>query len=166
VSESPPPSDPRIAELPVRECGEELIDLRTVPSLTVADALLTKPPGPFLRVTVVDRLVTAQSLLPRDLRVLVIGGHQVSGETAWCRLESALTPHNTGAAADLTLCDEFGAELSSDSPADRRAFSAALTSAGLVKAPTGWWHWSYGDLYWCYRTGADAARYGPVELPH
>jgi zinc D-Ala-D-Ala dipeptidase len=31
-----------------------------------------------------------------------------------------------------------------------------------VNYPTEWWHWSYGDRYWAYQSGARAARFGPL----
>jgi D-alanyl-D-alanine dipeptidase len=91
-----------------------------------------------------------------------------------------------GAAVDLTLVDGGGAELPmgtevnadpedgnrachTDAPeipaqarANRRLLSAALGTAGFVNYPTEWWHWSYGDRYWAFRTGRAVARYGPV----
>ncbi len=44
----------------------------------------------------------------------------------------------------------------------RRTLAAALEGAGLVNYPTEWWHWSYGDRYWAYATGAERALYGPL----
>ena len=41
----------------------------------------------------------------------------------------------------------------------------ALRHAGLVNYPTEWWHWSYGERYWAFATGAEHARYGPVAGP-
>ncbi|MFB9397921.1 M15 family metallopeptidase [Streptomyces echinatus] len=99
-----------------------------------------------------------------------------------------IAPHSAGAAVDLTLADADGRELdlgtrmnatpeesagacythadsiSDGARAHRHTLSSALTSAGLVNYPTEWWHWSYGDRYWALLTGADVARYGPVEL--
>jgi D-alanyl-D-alanine dipeptidase len=31
-----------------------------------------------------------------------------------------------------------------------------------VNYPTEWWHWSHGDRYWAFVTGADAAFYGEI----
>ncbi|WP_245966785.1 M15 family metallopeptidase [Sphaerisporangium album] len=109
---------------------------------------------------------------------------------AWYRREAGryisppeVAPHVAGAAVDLTLCDADGNELwlgtqVNDTDTDachtagtavpaeaaerRRVLGEALTAAGLVNYPTEWWHWSYGDRYWAYVTGASAARYGPV----
>ncbi|NAS25853.1 dipeptidase [Herbidospora sp. NEAU-GS84] len=97
-----------------------------------------------------------------------------------------VAPHVAGAAVDLTLCDVDGAELwlgtevndtdtehchtaspsvTGEAADRRRMLSDALTSAGFVNYPTEWWHWSHGDRYWARVTDAEAARYGPAELP-
>jgi len=47
--------------------------------------------------------------------------------------------------------------------ANRKTLTAALTNAGLVNYPTEWWHWSYGDRYWAFVTGAPHALYGPTK---
>ncbi|GAA3837547.1 M15 family metallopeptidase [Sphaerisporangium flaviroseum] len=93
-----------------------------------------------------------------------------------------VAPHVAGAAVDLTLSTVDGVELwmgskvnDTDTPAcftaahdigadarlRRDLMGQALNGAGLVNYPTEWWHWSYGDRYWAYSTGAAAARYGP-----
>ncbi|NEE30508.1 M15 family metallopeptidase, partial [Streptomyces sp. SID7982] len=46
----------------------------------------------------------------------------------------------------------------------RAVLGAALTAAGLVNYPTEWWHWSYGDRYWAWSTGASSACYGPTPM--
>lgn len=95
--------------------------------------------------------------------------------------------HVAGAAADLTVCTEDGTEIDMGSPEaatpeesdgaccteapglpddarrNRDAMVKALTAAGMVNYPTEWWHWSYGDRYWAWTTGAGTALYGPVE---
>lgn len=99
-----------------------------------------------------------------------------------------VAPHCTGGAVDLTLCDAAGVELDlgtaldatpeqssggcftaaavpQPGAANRAVLVGALTDVGLVNYPTEWWHWSYGERYWAFGTGARAARYGPVELP-
>lgn len=99
-----------------------------------------------------------------------------------------LAPHCTGGAVDLTLCDTAGNELDLGSPLDatpeqssgacftatvvpgpgaahRAVLVTALSGAGLVNYPTEWWHWSFGDRYWAFSTGAPHALFGPVEHP-
>lgn len=107
-----------------------------------------------------------------------------------CKFVSPLevAPHSTGGAVDLTLGTADGVELDLGTPVDatpeasgnacftdadgippqarqhRRILSRAMVGAGFVNYPTEWWHWSYGDRYWALLTGADAARYGPVQV--
>ena len=97
-----------------------------------------------------------------------------------------VAPHVAGAAVDLRLIDGEGRKLQMgtalDSPPeearDAQAFDApgisalarqhrsllaeVLTNAGLVNYPTEWWHWSFGDRYWAFVTGATFASYGPI----
>ena len=89
-----------------------------------------------------------------------------------------VAPHVAGAAVDLSLIDLDGRRLDMGTVLDARAFdavaisaearanrqllSAVLTAAGLVNYPTEWWHWSYGDRYWAFATGAERACYGTV----
>lgn len=169
-------SDPVVTEIPVEECGEPLVDLRSVTALRLDDRLANRDGYHCrLRVGVVDRLVTAQALLAPGLRLLVVKGH---GPTE---------PHVSGAAVDLTLCSVDGGELwlgtevndtddpachmvwsplNRDAVANRHRLSRALSGAGLVNYPNEWWHWSYGDRYWAYATKAPAARYGAAALGH
>lgn len=98
-----------------------------------------------------------------------------------------VAPHCTGGAVDLTLCDADGVELDlgsaldatpeqssgacftaaavpREAAANRALLVGALGRAGLVNYPTEWWHWSYGERYWAFRSGSAHARYGPVEF--
>ena len=98
-----------------------------------------------------------------------------------------VAPHVAGAAVDLTLCDASGNRLwmgtavdatpeESDGAcafaapnidprarANRSLLARALDGAGFVNYPTEWWHWSYGDRYWAYVTGAPNAVYGAIR---
>jgi D-alanyl-D-alanine dipeptidase len=132
-------SDPRILELRVEECGESLVDLRAVGVLRI-DPRLADPAGAFahLRSSVAGRLVAAQTLLPRELRLLVVEGYrppalqeQYFSESVeelrvlhpdWnavrLRREAGryisppeVAPHVAGAAVDVTLCTDTGTEL-------------------------------------------------------
>ncbi|MFC6086857.1 M15 family metallopeptidase [Sphaerisporangium aureirubrum] len=205
-------SDPRIAEVPVKECGEPLVDLRTLGAVLV-DLRLADAEGVFahVRLSVADRLIAAQTRLPRDLRLLVVEGYRpaalqhryFTGSVAahlaenpgWderrAYLEASryvsppeVAPHVSGGAVDLTLCTASGEELpmgtqvnatppesdeacytaypgvSAEARRNRDTLGAALASAGFVNYPTEWWHWSYGDRYWAFTTGARFARYG------
>ncbi|WP_433796568.1 M15 family metallopeptidase [Actinoplanes sp. CA-252034] len=99
-----------------------------------------------------------------------------------------VAPHSTGGAVDLTLCADDGTEIDMGTEVDatpiasadacftgalnipdrarqhRRTLVAALTSAGLVNYPTEWWHWSFGERYWAFTTGAGRTRYAPIRL--
>ncbi|WP_182879295.1 MULTISPECIES: M15 family metallopeptidase [unclassified Microbispora] len=132
-------SDPAISRIPVDECGETLLDLRTVQALRL-DERLADPEGAYahLRLGVVDRLVTAQTLLRPGLRFLIVEGFRpVALQTRYFnrhvdRLRAAhpghdedwyhrragryisppeVAPHVAGAAVDLTLCETDGREL-------------------------------------------------------
>jgi zinc D-Ala-D-Ala dipeptidase len=202
--------DQEVLGLPILECGEPMVDLREVLALRV-DRRRADPQGRFalVRLALVDRLVTAQTLLPAQLRLLVVEGFRPpwlqaryfdecverlrrehpQRDEEWLRLTASrhLSPpqvaaHVTGAAVDVTLCTIDGVELAMGTPVNdvhderchtatdaigaqeaqnRRILVKALSSVGLVNYPTEWWHWSYGDRYWAFRTGAGAARYGP-----
>jgi D-alanyl-D-alanine dipeptidase len=181
------------------------------------DPLVSLPfaPGVLVRTGLADRLAQARAALPEGVDLRVIEGHRSAAdqraiiaeysaelrvlhpdadEVELTRLYSrfvaplAVAPHVAGAAVDLTLIDDTGAELWLGTPVDatpeqsggacffaadvdrtargnRTILADALTGAGLVNYPTEWWHWSYGDRYWALLSGADHAVYGPVELP-
>ncbi|WP_331764967.1 M15 family metallopeptidase (plasmid) [Streptomyces sp. NBC_01384] len=124
-------SDPKIAAIPVQECGERLVDIRRDGALLV-DPRKQDPAGAF------DRLITAQSLLPDGLRLLFVEGYRPpslqrryfeeyatqlqADHPDWTagqihRAASAyvsppeIAPHSAGAAVDLTLADAHGHEL-------------------------------------------------------
>ncbi|MFC6081200.1 M15 family metallopeptidase [Sphaerisporangium aureirubrum] len=206
-------SDHVILRLPVVESGEPLVDLRVIDALRV-DPRLADAAGAYahLRVGVADRLVAAQTFLPRALRFLVIEGFrplklqqqyfdshvsrlrqsEPGHDPGWYHERASayiapheVAPHVAGAAVDLTLSSTDGTEvwmgtevndtdteachtastaISAEAMEHRRTLSRALSAAGMINYPTEWWHWSYGDRYWAYATGAAAARYGPTTL--
>ncbi|MGP4102460.1 M15 family metallopeptidase [Nonomuraea sp. KM90] len=210
-------SDPQVVDVPVVECGEPLVDLRLLNVLRLDERLAdTQGAYAHLRRSVADRVVTAQSLLPRGLRLLIVEGHrpktlqhryfdEYRAELAaihpdwtqdhlWRQASRYIAPpeaapHVAGAAVDLTLVTDTGIELPmgsevNASPEDsngacytaapsllpeaarnRRILSEALTAVNLVNYPTEWWHWSYGDRYWAFASGAVAACYGPIAGP-
>jgi D-alanyl-D-alanine dipeptidase len=170
----------------------------------------------YLRSGMVDRLVAAQSLLPRGVCLLIIEGYRPKATQmryfrqhhehlrrthprwpARMLYEQAsryispphVAPHVAGAAVDLTLCTDDGTELpmgtavnaspeasggrcytdcvaiSAAVRRNRDLLCAALYAVGLVNYPSEWWHWSYGDRYWAFTSGATSARYGPISTP-
>ena len=132
-------SDPRVAAVPVEECGEPLVDVRSGSSLLV-DPRKEDPQGAFacIRRGVLDRLLLAQEKLPSGLRLLFVEGYRPLSlqrhyfEEYADRLREAnrgwtdaqvvaaasryvspphIAPHSAGAAVDLTLADAQGREL-------------------------------------------------------
>ena len=92
-------------------------------------------------------------------------------------------PHTTGAAIDVMITDQQGIPLDVCSPfdrnnphvfltsvqglsavadANRRILIAAMTKGGLSNYPSEYWHWTYGDQGWAYRTGNPNAIYGGI----
>lgn len=47
----------------------------------------------------------------------------------------------------------------------RVALRDAMAAAGFAQHPNEWWHFSWGDQLWAWRTGASQARYGRVDPP-
>lgn len=203
--------DPSVANIPVDECGEPL----EVAGSDFAMSALKEADDPYrsrLRAGVRARLIAAQAHLPTGFRICWVEGHRDSrlqeryftnyrqhlrrldptldGEASYLLASRyvsppAIAPHVSGAAIDLTLCDDDGNELdmgtrvnaspeesngacyfdapvSAEARAHRNLLGWALGQFGLVNYPTEWWHWSYGDRYWAMKTGATAAIYGPL----
>ena len=95
-------------------------------------------------------------------------------------------PHSTGAAVDLTLSDaqgqplDMGGEIDAVGPIGhpdhfaqaeagspeqrfhqrRGLLQHAMESAGFVRHPNEWWHFSWGDQLWAWRSDAPVAHYG------
>lgn len=47
----------------------------------------------------------------------------------------------------------------------RDLLRSAMQASGFAQHPNEWWHFSWGDQLWAWRTGAPSARYGRVEAP-
>ncbi len=134
--------DPRVAAVPLRECGDPLVDCREV--LRV-DRRRSDPDGDWahLRAGVLNRLLHAEALLPDGLRWLLVEGYRPpalqqsifdgyathlrelrpradeaeihAAATRWCApMETA--GHTAGAAVDLTVCTADGTEVDMGSP--------------------------------------------------
>ncbi|NHC44486.1 M15 family metallopeptidase [Motilibacter aurantiacus] len=158
--------------------------------LLAADAAL--PPGVRLLVVEGLRTARAQAAVltgyTRELRTTFpwLGSKELRRLATRYVAPLEVAPHVAGAAVDVTLADAFGRELWMGTELDatpeesggRCAFDAdvdpearrnrillarALGDVGLVNYPTEWWHWSFGDRYWAFVSGADRAIYGPVE---
>ena len=106
------------------------------------------------------------------------------------RSPDAPSPHLTGGAVDVTLCDADGlpldmgtlfdeaipashaAALETQEPAqlqtpprdNRRLLYHAMLAQGFTNLPSEWWHFDYGDQLWAHYHGHAQAIYGPAEL--
>ncbi|MEY9994168.1 D-alanyl-D-alanine dipeptidase [Streptomyces sp. V4I8] len=132
-------SDPKIAAIPVADCGEPLVDVRLHDALAV-DSRRADRAGAFahLREGVLMRLLKAQTLLPDGIRLLLVEGYRPpalqrayfeeyagrlrADNPDWSptRVRDAasryvsppeIAPHSAGAAVDLTLISADGHEL-------------------------------------------------------
>ncbi len=131
-----PPRPAGTVPVPVRDCGESLVDVQASAPLWVAQ--MTDGRLAYLRSGIVDRLVVAQCLLPRDVRLLILAGYwpiavqrrQLERAVGAIRraypdateadvrrlaerrvAPPGLASHPTGAAVDLTLCAYTGVPL-------------------------------------------------------
>lgn len=136
-------SDPRVFDIPVIECGDDLVDVRDIPELAL-DPRKEDSAGDWarLRANVADKLVAAQATLPAGVQFLVIEGHRPAmlqqhyfdehrarltqshpeweserllTETSKHIAPLAVAPHPCGAAVDLTLTKD-GRELDLGTP--------------------------------------------------
>lgn len=96
-------------------------------------------------------------------------------------------PHSTGGVLDLVLIDEnskeidlgrfpdnnssyddtcptYSEKISEIVKENRKILIDAMEKAGFVNYVLEWWHWSYGDRYWAYRTKSPYALFGSVKL--
>lgn len=101
------------------------------------------------------------------------------------------SPHLTGGAIDLTLCDSEGRWLDMGSLFDeatprsytrhyeeiaapdeqqrrirdnRRNLFNAMSAAGFSNLSSEWWHYDYGDQLWAAHLGKPHAIYGPAQV--
>ncbi len=127
-------ADPRIAAVPVHDCGEPLVDLREWDGLLV-DGRQADPDGAYarLRVGAAGRLVRASGLLPPSWQLVLVEGFRpahlqrryfdeyvdflVSRNPAWSwptlRQQASryisppeVAPHTTGGAVDVTVMSD------------------------------------------------------------
>ncbi|MGX4688764.1 M15 family metallopeptidase [Streptomyces sp. JNUCC 63] len=132
-------SDPKVAAIPVAECGEHLVDVRRSGSVLV-DTRKQDPADAFayLREGVLERLLKAQAMLPQGLRLLFVEGYrppslqrkyfeeyadqlrtihpdwsaeQIHSSASRHVSPPDIAPHSASAAVDLTLADADGREL-------------------------------------------------------
>ncbi|MFE0375758.1 nitrilase-related carbon-nitrogen hydrolase [Streptomyces inhibens] len=140
-------ADPAVAAIPVKECGEPLVDVRTAaPALLVAaDRHDERGAFAYLREGVLRRLLAAQEALPDGLRLQFVEGYRPPGlqrryfeeyadelragfpEWDGARIHQAasryvsppeIAPHSAGGAVDLTLITADGADVDMGTPID------------------------------------------------
>ncbi|MDN6180573.1 MAG: D-alanyl-D-alanine dipeptidase, partial [Halomonas subglaciescola] len=102
------------------------------------------------------------------------------------RAPHAPSPHLTGGAVDVTLCDSDGLPLDMGTRFDeavpeshaaalegqpfcqarenRRLLYHAMGAQGFTNLPSEWWHFDYGDQLWAHYRGESQALYGPARL--
>lgn len=149
------------------------------------------------------RSIAVQQHLYRTLEAAMAQHHPQADATTLQRLTrqfisppsrdpQAPSPHLTGGAVDVTLCDAQGRWLDMGSRFDEvgpRSFSAhyemavagdsaalvirdrrrllhnAMLEAGFSNLPSEWWHYDFGNQLWAWYRGQQAAPYGPTEPP-
>ncbi|GAU70902.1 dipeptidase [Streptomyces sp. NBRC 110611] len=138
-------TDPAVAAIPVAECDEPLVDIRTAaPGLLVAEARRDER-GAFahLRKGVLRRLLAAQESLPEGLRLQIVEGYRPPAlqrryferyadelraaypdrDAARIRQDAGryvsppeIAPHSAGGAVDLTLVTTDGGHVDMGTP--------------------------------------------------
>lgn len=91
--------------------------------------------------------------------------------------------HQSGAAVDISLADDNGAEydmggevrgfdntadfdcpeISAQARKNREILREALSKVGLVNYPSEWWHYSFGDRLWARLTGSKLAIFSKLD---
>jgi zinc D-Ala-D-Ala dipeptidase len=94
-----------------------------------------------------------------DLTLAEAEGHLVGMGSAIDAIGAVSEPdHFFTRAAQLSDGPERDAFL--DWHARRCALREAMELAGFAQHPNEWWHYSWGDQLWAWRSGAESARYG------
>jgi D-alanyl-D-alanine dipeptidase len=154
-------ADPRVGSQQVSECGEPFVELQRLSSLLIDHRHADRDGFALVRREVARRLVAAQALLPRGIRVLVVEGYRhpdrqraifdryrsdleslhpdwdpkrLHSETSKFVSPVDVAPHCTGGAVDLTLCNEDGVELDMGTEID--ASPEASGNACFTDAPS------------------------------
>lgn len=157
-----------------------------------------------VRLVVLDawRPLAVQQYLYDSLRNALAERHPQAGSSELERLTGQFvsppssrqkdpSPHLTGGAVDVTLCDadgrwlDMGSRFDEASPIShtrhfegleqpdasqmrirrhRRLLFHAMQRAGFSNLPSEWWHFDYGNQLWAWNNQARSARYGPTQL--
>lgn len=180
-------SDPAVAQVPVHDSGEPLVDVREASDLLL-DHRKADPEGSWARLRrgVLERLVVAEDQLPEGVRLLVVEGHRPAAlqrryfdehcaalvaAGAGPTLESVrreasqhisppeVAPHPCGSAVDLTLVAD-GRELDLGSPVNAtpaESDGACFTAAPGISASARHWR----DVLGSALTHAGLVNYPP-----
>ncbi|MER6944812.1 M15 family metallopeptidase [Nonomuraea sp. NPDC000554] len=156
-------SDPRVAAIPVRECGEPLADVR---GRLRVDSRMADAEGAYahLRAGLLARLERAERLLPDGYHLLVVEGYrpiatqrrifeeyrtelqatfpEMSPDESYIAASRYVSPvevapHTAGAAVDLTLCAPDGTEYDMGTQVDdnpEQSDGACYTAAPNISA--------------------------------
>lgn len=144
----------------------------------------------FLYETLLTYLIESPENQGADLNSLIEKTRNVVSPARYNSL--CPSPHLTGGAVDVTLCDDAGRLLNMgtafdensplswtaalESRADeitfeiinnRRMLYNAMTEVGFTNLPSEWWHYDYGDQLWAYFNNKPTAIYGvtcPLKL--
>lgn len=172
------PTNPLIQKIHVAEDGNPIVNLALLfPDLRMQKENKFSSRHIRARKKIGEMLMLAERSLDFDYHLLLMNGYK--SKIINSELQD-YTGYETGGAIDVTLVNEDGNELdlgekvptqlnwyggtstqkiSLQARKNRRVLFDALEQAGFVNNPLQWWHWSYGDQYWCARTRSKNALY-------
>ncbi len=166
--------------------AQEWLRSQTPYSLLIVDAYRPLAVQEFMVHHTLRSLVAAEGRQWDTLSATALADYQQRVTQFWAPPScdpATPPPHSTGAAVDLTLRDAEGAALDMGSPIDelsersfpdhfaadpgpfhqhRQWLRRAMETAGFQQHPHEWWHFSYGDQLWAWRSGIATACYGRV----
>lgn len=199
-------SNTHISRIHVRECYESLVDVVKHPKIFLNDDTLEHPV--LLRKTVAMKLYKVADSLPDGVYLKIYSAFRsrIPVYNAWKQEEERLTRenpqmsrgellklvnsrvaspnanmggHNTGAAVDVTLCDQNGNDLdlgtkiydkntnvvlTKEQQENRNMLIKHMRSHKFIGDSIRWWHYSYGDKSWsAYKGRRNGAIYGSID---
>lgn len=200
-----------IKKIIVEENNEPLVPIPEIGKLKLLHE--HKYLSPLLRKSVCDLLVKAANNLPEGYKLLIVTAYRpiemqkemwrsrllqmakaypfemIFRYRKWKKTVGQYTappggsPHQCGAAVDLTILDENGNRLdmgssftdfgkkvhtqsslvSSEQKNNRKMLFELMTNVGFVNYPLEWWHYSYGDRTWAAYSEQEECFYGPIS---
>ncbi|MEK7227971.1 MAG: M15 family metallopeptidase [Patescibacteria group bacterium] len=199
-----------IKKVEVKENGELLVKIPEGEKIKLLHE--HKYLSPLLRKSVCERLIKAANNLPEGYKLLIVTAYRpiemqkemwrsrlwqmakayplemIFRYRKWKKTVGQYTappggsPHQCGAAVDLTILDEnnsrldmgssftdFGKKVhthsnlvSSEQKKNREILFKLMTNVGFVNYPLEWWHYSYGDRTWAAYSEEKECFYGPI----